>query len=190
MRAVPARPGLRPALAALGLTASVVFVACGSGEVTQDDYRAATGEVCARYQKVVDADQAKVNRLGAKSSQDPKPFAAAVRQFQRNWDEFAAALKAVERPPDDRRQLNRFFASLSASQDRVADLARAVDQLPGLLDEVEAIEQSRNAAQAESVIARAEKLQAEIERAESGFEKSIGEVERFVNRYPGLADCR
>ncbi len=190
MGLVIARPPVRIALVALALAAPLVLVACGSDEVSQDDYRAATGEVCAKYQKIVDADQAKVDRLGAKSSQDPKPFAAAVRQFQRNWDEFAAALKAVERPPADRKQLNQFFTSLSNSQDRVADLAGAVDQLPGLLDEVEAIEQSQNAAQAESVIARAEKLQSEIGRAEAGFQKSIGQVERFVNRYPGLADCR
>ena len=181
---------LSPALATVGLIASVALVACGSGEVTQDDYRAATGEVCAKYQKIVEADQAKVNRLGAKSSQDPEPFAAAVRQFQRNWDEFAAALKAVERPPEDRKELERFFASLSASQDRVADLSREVDQLPGLLDDVEAVQQSQDPAQAEAVIARAEKLQSQIERTQAGFEKSIGEVERFTNRYPGLADCR
>ncbi len=185
---VPPRSKL--AFAVAGLVAALAVSACGSGEVTQDDYRAATGEVCAKYQKVIDADQAKVDRLGAKSSQNPKPFVAAVRQFQRNWDQFAAALKAVERPPEDRQRLKAFFASLSRSQDRVADLSRAVDRLPGLLDEVKQVERSQDAAQAQSVIARAEQVQSEIERAEAGFEKSIGEVERFVNRYPGLADCR
>ena len=184
------RPLLRPTFAALGLAASLALVACGSGEVTQDDYRAATGEVCAKYQKIVEADQAKVDRLGAKSDQDPKPFVAAVRQFQRNWDEFAAALKAVERPPEDRRELDRFFASLSASQDRVADLSGEVDQLPGLLEEVKAVQQSQDPAQAEALISRAQTLQSRIERTEAGFQKSIGEVERFTNRYPGLADCR
>lgn len=180
----------RPIFATLGLIASVGLVACGSGEVTQDDYRAATGEVCAKYQKVVEADQAKVDRLGAQSGQDPEPFVNAVRQFQRNWDEFAAALKAVERPPDDRNQLDRFFASLSASQDRVADLSREVDQLPGLLEELKAVQQSQDAADAQALVARAESLQSQIERTETGFERSIAEIERFTNRYPGLADCR
>ena len=184
------RSRVRPALATLGLVAAVALVACGSDEVTQEDYRAATGEVCAKYQKTIEADQARVDRLGANSEQNPEPFVAAVRKFQRNWDRFAAALKAVEQPPEDRQELKRFFATLTTSQDRVADLASTVDQLPGLAAEAEAVEQSQDRAQAEALIARAEDLQSELQRTEAGFEKSIAQVERFVNRYPGLADCR
>lgn len=184
------RSRVRPALATLGLVAAVALVACGSDEVTQEDYRAATGAVCAKYQKTIEADQARVDRLGANSDQNPEPFVAAVRKFQRNWDRFAAALKAVEQPPEDRQELKRFFATLTTSRDRVADLASTVDQLPGLAAEAEAVEQSQDRAQAEALIARAEDLQSELQRTEAGFEQSIAQVERFVNRYPGLADCR
>ena len=44
-----------------------LFAACGSGEVSEDDYRAATGEVCAKYEKVIDLDRRQVARLAERS---------------------------------------------------------------------------------------------------------------------------
>ena len=170
--------------------AGALLVACGSGEVTEEDYRAATGEVCAKYQKVIDQDRREVARLAERSGDNPEKFVDVVRQFERDWDEFAAALKAVERPPADERELNRFFASLTKSQDRIADLATVVGELPALTRQVKEVQQSQDAAAAEALIEDAERIQKDIQQAEQGFDEAIGKVESFVRKYPGLADCR
>lgn len=170
--------------------AGALLVACGSGEVTEEDYRAATGEVCAKYQKVIDQDRREVARLAERSGDNPEKFVDVVRQFERDWDEFAAALKAVERPPADERELNRFFASLTKSQDRIADLATVVGELPALTRQVKEVQQSQDAAAAEALIEDAERIQKDIQQAEQGFDEAIGKVESFVRKYPGLANCR
>lgn len=170
--------------------AGAVLAACGSGEVTQEDYRTATGEVCAKYQKVIDQDRREVARLAERSGDNPEQFVDVVRQFERDWDEFAAALKAVERPPADERELDRFFASLTKSQDRIADLATVVGELPALTKQVKEVQQSQDPTAAEALVEEAERIQKDIRKAEEGFDEAIGKVERFVNRYPGLADCR
>ena len=170
--------------------AGAALAACGSGEVTQEDYRTATGEVCAKYQKVIDQDRREVARLAERSGDNPEQFVDVVRQFERDWDEFAAALKAVERPPADERELDRFFASLTRSQDRIADLATVVGELPALTKQVKEVQQSQDPTAAEALIEDAERIQKDIQQAEQGFDEAIGKVESFVRKYPGLADCR
>lgn len=172
------------------VSVAAVVIGCGSGEVTQDDYRADTGEVCAKYQKVIDADRSQVARLAETSGDNPEQFVKVVRNFERDWDEFAAALKAVERPPADRQELNRFFDALAKSQDEIAELSTVVGQLPGLVREVEEVQQSQDAAAAQALVDDAERIQREIEQTEVRFDKAITRVERFVDTYPGLADCR
>lgn len=170
--------------------AVLLLAGCGSGEVSVDDYRAATGEVCAEFETVIKEDRRQINRLGAEASQDPERFVKVVRKFQRDWDEFAAGLKAVERPPGEAARLEPFFADLSVSQDRVSDLAVAVGRLPGLVKEAEAVQRSQDAAQAQVVLAEARETQKEIRRAEAGFDSSIRKIENFTDSYPGLANCR
>ena len=167
-----------------------LFAACGSGEVSEDDYRAATGEVCAKYEKVINLDRRQVARLAERSGDDPEQFVDVVRTFERDWDEFAATLKAVERPPADEQELDRFFAAVTESQDRIADLTTEVDALPALTRQVKEVQASQDPAAAEALVERAERIQKDIRKAEAGFDEAIGKVERFVNRYPGLADCR
>ena len=172
------------------LAAAAVGSACGSSEVTEEDYRSATGEICSKYEKVIEADQKQVSRFAAQGGTNPGPFVKVIRKFQRDWDQFAAELKAVERPPADREEIDRFFAALTASQDRIAELAAAVEQLPGLLDEVEAVQQSQDPAQAEALAERASRIQNDVRKTEAGFEASIDRVEQVTRSYPGLADCR
>ena len=181
---------LRKSLFGVPVAVAFLLAGCGSGEVTVDDYRSATGEVCAKYETVIKQDRNKIDRLGKQASQDPEKFVEVVRKFQRDWDEFAASLKAVERPPDEAASLEPFFADLSRSQDEVSDLAVAVGRLPGLVKEAEAVQRSQDAAQAEVVLAEARETQKEIRRAEAGFDASIRKVEDFIESYPGLANCR
>lgn len=185
------RPGTRwsvivPAL----LTAALLGVGCGSDEVTEEDYRAQTGEVCAKYEKVIEADQKQVARLASRSGTEPEPFVEVVRRFQRDWDRFVAELKVVERPPAAREETDRFFAALTASQDRIADLARAVDQLPGLVADVKAVQRSQDPAEAQALTEKATRIQAEVQQTEAGFDRSISKIDRITRQYPGLAGCR
>lgn len=172
------------------LAVGTVVIGCSSDEVTRSDYRASTGEVCAKYEKVIEADQRKISRLSAQSFRNPEPFVKVVRQFQRDWDEFVAAMKAVDRPSADEAQLDRFYAALSVSQDRLADLATAVDQLPGLVEDARSVQQSQNVADARALIRRANEVQREVQQSELQLQGAINRVERVTDSYPGLADCR
>lgn len=181
----------RAVIAFLSLAAAATVIAgCSAGEVTRSDYRASTGEVCAKYEKVIEADQRKISRLSAQSFRNPEPFVKVVRQFQRDWDEFVAAMKAVDRPSADEAQLDRFYAALSVSQDRLADLATAVDQLPGLVEDARSVQQSQNVADARALIRRANEVQSEVRQTEIGLQASIDRVQRIIDGYPGLAGCR
>ena len=93
-------------------------------------------------------------------------------------------------PPADEQELDRFFAALTESQDRIADLATEVGELPALTKQVKEVQQSQDPAAAEALIEDAERIQKDIQQAEQGFDEAIGKVESFVRKYPGLADCR
>lgn len=170
--------------------ATAVIVGCGSDEVTRADYRVATGEVCDRYEKVIQKDQREISSLSAQSAQNPEPFVKVVRQFQRDWDEFVAAMKAIERPSADQAQLDKFYEALSVSQDNVADLATAVDQLPGLVEDARSVQESQDVAEARALIRRASEVQREVQQTEIDLQDSINQVERITDSYPGLAECR
>ena len=78
----------------------------------------------------------------------------------------------------------------SPESDRIADLTTEVDALPALTRQVKEVQASQDPAAAEALVEEAERIQKDIRKAEEGFDEAIGKVERFVNRYPGLADCR
>ena len=82
-------------LVAAPLIAIGAFAAgCGGSDGTSEaDYNDQTGQVCEKYQKVIEADQKKVQTLGSQIQQDPQPFIKVVRQFQDDWGKFVSEIK-------------------------------------------------------------------------------------------------
>ena len=95
-----------------------------STELSETDYRVATGKVCEKYQKVIEADQKKVQTLGSQIQQNPQPFIKVVKQFQDDWGQFVSEIKAVDPPPDAQKQIDKFTAALTESEAELDDLAR------------------------------------------------------------------
>lgn len=173
------------------LAVGAFFAGCGgSGETSQADYNDQTGQVCEKYQKVLEADQKKVQTLGSKIQQDPQPFIKAVRKFEGDWGQFVSEIKAIDPPPDAQKQIDKFTAALTESEADLNGLATIVDQLPGLLKDVEQLQQSPNTADAQALIKKANKVQTDIQKAQSNFQTSANRANAVIDSYPGLADCR
>ncbi|MFZ9668528.1 MAG: hypothetical protein ACO3CR_01565 [Solirubrobacterales bacterium] len=174
------------------LVAGLLLAGCDgdSVEATQTDYNEQTGAVCEKYQKVIEADQKKVQTLGSKIQEDPQPFIKVVKQFRGDWSEFVSKIKAIDPPPADRKQIDRFTAALTESEVQLDDLATIVDQLPGLLEDVKSLAQSPNTADAQALIKKANKVQTDIQKAESGFQNAANRANKVIDTYPGLANCR
>lgn len=179
-------------LAAAPLIAIGAFAAgCGgSGETTEADYNDLTGQVCEKYQKVIEADQKKIQSLGSQIQQNPQPFIKVVKQFQDDWGQFVSEIKAVDPPPDAQKQIDKFTAALTESEAELDDLARIVDQLPGLLEDVKSLEESPNTADAQALLKKANKVQADIQKAETGFQNAANRANAVIDSYPGLSQCR
>lgn len=161
-----------------------------STELSETDYRVATGKVCEKYQKVIEADQKKVQTLGSQIQQNPQPFIKVVKQFQDDWGQFVSEIKAVDPPPDAQKQIDKFTAALTESEAELDDLARIVDQLPGLLEDVKSLEESPNTADAQALLKKANKVQTDIQKAETGFQNAANRANAVIDSYPGLSQCR
>ncbi|MFM9044316.1 MAG: hypothetical protein ACKOL0_00695 [Solirubrobacterales bacterium] len=162
----------------------------GSGGTSQADYNDQTGQVCEKYQKVIEADQKKVQTLGSNIQQDPQPFIKVVKQFKADWGQFVSEIKAIDPPPDAQKQIDKFTAALTESEAELDDLATIVNQLPGLLKDVEQLQQSPNTADAQALIKKANNVQTDIQKAESGFQNAANRANKVIDTYPGLANCR
>lgn len=180
------------AAAAPVLVAGFIVAGCDgdSVEATQTDYYNQTGQVCEKYQKVIEADQKKVQTLGSNIQQDPQPFIKVVKQFKADWGQFVSEIKAIDPPPDAQKQIDKFTAALTESEAELDDLATIVNQLPGLLKDVEQLQQSPNTADAQALIKKANKVQTDIQKAESGFQNAANRANKVIDTYPGLANCR
>ncbi|MFM9077558.1 MAG: hypothetical protein ACKORM_04935 [Solirubrobacterales bacterium] len=182
----------RSLLVAAPLIAVGAFAAgCGgSGGTSQTDYNNQTGQVCEKYQKVIEADQKKVQTLGSNIQQDPQPFIKVVKQFKADWGQFVSEIKAIDPPPEDKKQIDKFTGALTESEAELDDLATIVNQLPGLLEDVKSLQQSPNTADAQALIKKANNVQTDIQKAESGFQNAANRANKVIDTYPGLANCR